>query len=453
MASIPAEIFKAYDVRACTDLLTPDAAYLIGRALGAEARAQGQSRIVVGRDGRLSSPALAAALIRGLRASGLDVLELGLVATPMMYFAAIRHAGGCGAVVTGSHSPADYNGIKIMLAGVTIGDRKLKGLYERIVGEDFVAGKGTVTPLEIDAEYRDEIVRTQALARPLKVVIDCGNGAPGAFAPALYRALGCEVIALFCDVNGHFPNHHPDPQVEKNVAELKRVVLDTGADAGLAFDGDGDRVAAITPAGHYIAGDKMLMLFATAELAKHPGGHVLCDVKSTGALASWVREHGGTSEIIATGHTHMKRRMKETGAVVAGELSGHFAFGAWGLDDGLFAGVKLLQMIADGQNLDDALSSLPTRLSTPELQLPIAGDGHAAVARIVAAARFPSALDVISVDGLRIEYADGFGLIRASNTTPVLTLRIEADNREGVLRIRDELAAALAPLPFPDFTL
>ncbi|WP_432721461.1 phosphomannomutase/phosphoglucomutase [Jeongeupia wiesaeckerbachi] len=453
MASIPAQIFKAYDVRARVDLLTPEAAYLVGRALGAEARAQQQPKLAIGRDGRLSSPALADALIRGLLESGIDVLDLGLVATPMMYFAAIRHANGCGAVVTGSHNPPDYNGIKVMLAGVTVGGTTLKGLYERIVRDDFVDGKGAVAPLDIDAEYRAAIVASQPLARPLKVVVDCGNGALGAFAPALYRALGCAVTELYCDVDGRFPNHHPDPQVESNVAELKRVVVAQGADVGLAFDGDGDRVGAVTPDGRFIPGDKLLMLFAAAELARQPGGHVLYDVKSTGVLSRWIAAHGGSSEIIATGHTHMKQRMKETGALLAGELSGHFAFGCWGFDDGLYASVKLLQMIAGGQDLNAAYSALPTRLSTPELQLPVDGDGHGIVDRVAAVAIFPTATEVLRVDGLRIEYADGFGLIRASNTTPVLTLRIEADHRDAILRIRDELATALSPLPFPTFTV
>ncbi|AOY01902.1 phosphomannomutase/phosphoglucomutase [Jeongeupia sp. USM3] len=453
MATIPAQIFKAYDVRARTDLLTPEAAYLIGRAFGAEARARRQACVVVGRDGRLSSPALAEALIRGLAESGIAVLDLGLVATPMMYYAAIRHAAGCGAIVTGSHNPPDYNGIKVMMAGVPVGGRQLKGFYERIAGEDFVDGQGSVSPLAIDAEYRNAIVASLPLAKPLRIVVDCGNGAPGAFAPALYRALGCEVAELYCDVDGRFPNHHPDPQVEKNVAELKRVVIETGADAGLAFDGDGDRVGVVTPAGRFIPGDKLLMLFAAAELARRPGGHVLYDVKSTGVLSRWIKDHGGTSEIIATGHTHMKKRLKETGALVAGELSGHFAFGAWGLDDGLYAGAKLLQLVAGGVRLDDAFAALPSRLATPELQLPVPEDGHAVVARIAASATFPTATGVLEVDGLRIEYADGFGLIRASNTTPVLTLRIEADTREAILRIRDELAAALAPLPFPAFAV
>ncbi|MBM3115132.1 phosphomannomutase/phosphoglucomutase [Jeongeupia naejangsanensis] len=453
MASIPAQIFKAYDVRARVDLLTPEAAYLIGRALGTEASAQKHHKLVVGRDGRLSSPALSDALIRGLVDSGIDVLDLGLVATPMMYFAAIRHADGCGAIVTGSHNPPDYNGIKVMLGGGTVGGRALKGLYDRIVRDDFVDGGGQVIPLDVDAEYRSAIVASQPLARPLKVVVDCGNGVPGAFVPELYRALGCDVTELFCEVDGRFPHHHPDPQVEANVADLKRVVLEQRADVGLAFDGDGDRLGVVTPDGRFVPGDKLLMLFAAAELARQPGGHVLYDVKSTGALSGWIGAHGGSSEIIATGHTHMKQRMKETGALVAGELSGHFAFAGWGFDDGLYASVKLLQLIAGGQNLNEAFSALPTRLSTPELQLPVAGDGHDLVDRVATTATFPTATAVLRVDGLRIEYPDGFGLIRASNTTPVLTLRIEADHGDAMLRIRDELATALLPLPFPVFAI
>jgi phosphomannomutase / phosphoglucomutase len=440
-------LFKAYDIRAQTSLLTPEAAHFIGLGLGAEAHQRGVKQIALARDGRFSSPALAKALIEALLASGIDVLDLGLAATPLLYFAARQYTAGSGVMITGSHNPADYNGIKITLAGETIDGEALQSLRRRIEADDFIKGQGEVKPLDIAAEYYAAVVAACPLPRPFKVIVDCGNGVPGAFAPALYRALGCEVIELYCRVDGAFPNHHPDPQVEANLVDLKQAVLKHQADLGLAFDGDGDRLGVVTEQGESIPGDRLLMLFAAAALEKQ-SGHILYDVKSSGLISEWVSRKGGTCTAIPTGHGHMKRHLYASQALLAGELSGHFAFMDWPDDDALFAGARFLSMVAE-HDLDQMLMALPQSVSTPELQVAVEQDGHQLVAEIASKAVFPSALRIFTIDGLRIEYADGFGLIRASNTTPVLTLRIEAQTKLGLSRIHQELAAAIAPLELP----
>ncbi|AZN36704.1 phosphomannomutase/phosphoglucomutase [Iodobacter ciconiae] len=447
MPVLSPRLFKAYDIRAQTSLLTPEAAYFIGLGLGAEARQRGVAEIALARDGRFSSPALARALIDALLASGINVLDLGLAATPLLYFAARQYAAGSGVMITGSHNPADYNGIKISLAGETIDGAALQALRQRIEAEDFVRGCGELKPLSITNEYYAAVLAACPLPKSLKVVVDCGNGVPGAFAPALYRALGCDVIELFCGVDGAFPNHHPDPQVEANLTDLKRAVLEHHADLGLAFDGDGDRLGVVTRRGVNIPGDRLLMLFAAAVLEKQPG-HILYDVKSSGLISEWVRSKGGTSEAIPTGHGHMKRHLFSSQALLAGELSGHFAFIDWPDDDALFAGARFLSMFAE-HDVDLMLAALPQSISTPELQVALEQDGHGLIAEIAKRAVFPCALRIFTIDGLRVEYADGFGLIRASNTTPVLTLRIEAQTQLGLSRIHQELAAAIAPLQFP----
>lgn len=449
MTAIDPSLFKAYDVRATVDLLTPEAARLIGRAIGSEARDRGLARIVVARDGRLSSPALAEALIEGLLASGIDLFDLGLAPTPLLYFAARRHADGCGVMITGSHNPPQYNGIKILLGGDTIDGAALQALRERIENDDFCTGSARVQALDVTDEYLQAVCGQVGLAKPLRIVIDCGNGVPGLLAPALYQRLGCELEALYCEVDGHFPNHHPDPQIPANLADLQQAVLAHQADVGLAFDGDGDRLGVVSSSGQIIPGDQLLMLFAKAELADRPG-LVLYDVKSSRLVTNWVEALGGMTRAIPTGHSHMKRELAHSGALLAGELSGHFAFAEWGVDDALYAGAKLLAMVASGLDIDAEIAAMPRSIISPELQLVVPDDAHELVERIAATAIFPSASRIFTVDGLRIEYPDGFGLIRASNTTPVLTLRIEADNRDAQLRIKNELAAALAPLTFPE---
>lgn len=450
MPQIDASLFKAYDVRATVDRLVPAVAHLIGRALGSLAREEGRTEIVVARDGRLSSPELAQALTAGLVESGMDVLDIGLAPTPLMYFAAKHHADGCGAVVTGSHNPPQYNGIKLMLGGETIDGAALQALRARIEAGNFVAGHGQIQSLAVAEAYVDAVCRSVRLARPLKVVVDCGSGAAAVIAPALFRRMGCEVAPLYCEVDGRFPHHHPDPQVAANLVDLIAAVRAHGADIGLAFDGDGDRLGVVTAQGQIIPGDRLLALFVEAQFSGFPG-LVLYDVKSSRLVARLAAAHGGRSLAIPTGHSHMKRALRAHGAALAGELSGHFAFAGWGVDDALYAGARLLQHVATGFDLDAQSACLPQVWASPELQVPLATSGHDEMQRIAAEAVFPTATAVHAVDGLRIEYPDGFGLIRASNTTPVLTLRIEADTLSAQMRIRDELAAAIAPLSLPDW--
>jgi phosphomannomutase len=352
-------------------------------------------------------------------------------------------------MITGSHNPPEYNGIKILLGSDTIDGQALQALRERIENDAFCTGCGTHQPLRASDEYLLAISEQIKLKKPLRIVVDCGNGVPGMLAPALYRQLGCAVDALYCEVDGHFPNHHPDPQIPANLADLQKAVLASGADVGLAFDGDGDRLGVVSRNGRIIPGDQLLMLFAQAELADHPG-LVLYDVKSSRLVASWVEALGGMTRAIPTGHSHMKRELAHSGALVAGELSGHFAFADWGVDDALYAGAKLLTMIANGMDLDAEIAAMPQSMISPELQIKVNDNAHELVDEIAERATFPSANRIFTVDGLRIEYPDGFGLIRASNTTPVLTLRIEADNATAQQRIKHELAAAIAPLPFPE---
>lgn len=453
MSRVPDAIFKAYDIRGPVTLLTPDVAYWVGRAIGAQAQSRHIQAIALAGDGRLSTPELLLALEKGLLEAGVSVLNLGMACTPLLYFAARFHADASGVMITGSHNPPEYNGIKMVLGGETIDGAALQALRELIEADQLPQKPGgTSQKLNVYTDYLQLLQQKIMLIQPLKIVIDCGNGAPGAVAPRLFRDLGCEVTELYCEVDGHFPNHHPDPQVVDNLRELRAKVLDLNADVGIAFDGDGDRLGVVTAQGQIIPGDRLLMLFASIILQQQTG-HVLYDVKSSRAVAQWVKQLGGTSEAIPTGHSHMKRKLKQSKALVAGELSGHFAFAGWDVDDAIFAAAKLLQAVAEGLDLDGELARLPQCLATHELQIPLSGAGHLLVKDIAAKAQFPTASSISFVDGLRIEYADGFGLIRASNTTPVLTLRIEADEAQALHRIEQELAAAIAPLPFPQYSL
>lgn len=453
MSRVPAAIFKAYDVRGPVSLLTPEVAYWVGRAVGAQAIARNIRSIALAGDGRLSTPELMAAMQRGLVEAGVLVCNLGMACTPLLYFAAKYHADASGIMITGSHNPPEYNGIKLVLGGETIDGSALQALREQIEADQLpVLVGGAASEMDAYPAYLAVLKQDVQINQPLKIVIDCGNGAPGAIAPQLFRALGCEVIELYCEVDGHFPNHHPDPQVVDNLRELRASVLEQGADLGIAFDGDGDRLGVVTRTGQMIPGDRLLMIFASVVLAQN-SGHVLYDVKSSRSVAQWVQQLGGTSEAIPTGHSHMKRKLKQSKALLAGELSGHFAFAGWGVDDALYAAARLLAAVSAGLDLDAELVRLPQCLATHELQIPLSGAGHLLVKDIAAKAQFPSATAISFVDGLRIEYADGFGLIRASNTTPVLTLRIEADEAQALRRIEQELAAAIAPLPFPTYTV
>ncbi|EGY52975.1 phosphomannomutase/phosphoglucomutase [Neisseria shayeganii] len=454
MPDIAPDIFKAYDIRGIVGRnLTEEAAYLIGRAIAARAAAQGICEIALGRDGRLSGPALMAALARGLTDSSLKVLNVGMVATPMLYFAAVQHCGGSGVMITGSHNPPDYNGFKMMLGGQTLAGDNIQALRHRIETEDFVSGSphGHVRQHDIAAEYQNHISGHIRLARPLKIVIDAGNGVAGAFAGKLYRALGCDVTELFCEVDGHFPNHHPDPAKPENLQDLMRALRESDAEIGLAFDGDGDRLGVVTKAGHIIYPDRQLMLFAQDVLSRHPGAKIIFDVKSSRLLTPWITEHGGEAIMGKTGHSFMKAAMKQHGALLAGEMSGHVFFKErwFGFDDGLYAGARLLEILSASPDPSAVLDALPEGVSTPEINIdvPAGENGHALIAELAAQARFAGEQQRITLDGLRVEFADGFGLMRASNTTPVLVLRFEADNAAALARIQAQFRTVIDRRP------
>ncbi len=447
---VDASIFKAYDIRGIVGKTVDERfAEQLGRAFGTEALAAGERAVAVGRDGRLSGPGLAAALIRGLASTGLDVVDLGAVTTPMLYYvAATRGQQGCrsGIQVTGSHNPKDYNGFKMVLAGRAIHGEEIQGLRRRIEAEDYATGRGRSAAMDIGAEYRHRIVNDCKLARPMKIVVDSGNGIPGASAPGILRALGCEVIELYSEVDGNFPNHHPDPSKPENLAELIRTVKASGAELGLAFDGDGDRLGVVTADGQNIFPDRQLILYARDILARNPGAPVIFDVKCSQRLASAIREAGGEPVMWRTGHSLIKAEMKVRRAPIAGEMSGHIFFGErwYGFDDATYTAARLLEILSRHKNPSAVLNALPTSHATPEINVRCAeGEHHALIETLRQTARFPGATEVITIDGLRAEYPDGFGLIRASNTTPVLVLRFEGQTEAALHRIEAQFMAAL----------
>jgi len=456
MNRIPHEIFKAYDIRGIVaTALTPAVVELIGHAIGSEARARKLSSIAIGRDGRLSGPALTQALTDGIRKSGIDVIDVGIVATPMLYFAAHELCDYSGVMVTGSHNPPEYNGLKMVLGGETLAAEAIQALRHRIEQQDFTHGSGGYRELEIGERYLQRITSDIKLTRPIKLVVDCGNGVAGAFAPELYRRLGCEVTELFCEVDGTFPNHHPDPSVPENLQDVIHALETTDADIGFAFDGDGDRLGVVTKDGRIIYADRQLMLFAADVLSRNPGGQIIFDVKCTRNLAPWIEQHGGNPVMWKTGHSFIKAKLKETGALLAGEMSGHIFFKErwYGFDDGLYAGARLLELLSKEQDIGATLNALPDSLNTPELQIKLAeGENHALIAQLQREARFPHADRVITIDGLRVEYRDGFGLIRASNTTPVAVLRFEAKDEAALKRIQQDFRQCILQIK-PDAVL
>jgi phosphomannomutase/phosphoglucomutase len=446
MAAVPGEIFKAYDIRGVVGRsLTPATVELVGRAFGTEALAKGTPRVAIGRDGRLSGPELSAALARGLRAAGADVVDVGRVTTPILYFATHHLGTGSGIMVTGSHNPPDYNGLKMVMAGDAIAGEAIQGLRRRIEAAAFASGSGSMSEAEVGEAYLQRVCGDVKLARPMNLVVDCGNGVAGAFAPELFRRLGCRVTELFCEVDGSFPNHHPDPSQPDNLRDLVAALEDNG-ELGFAFDGDGDRLGVVTKSGRIIYPDRLLMLFAADVLERNPGAGIIFDVKCTRNLAPWIRQHGGEPMMWRTGHSLIKARLKETGAPLAGEMSGHVFFKErwYGFDDGLYAGARMLEILSRSADPGATLESLPDSLNTPELQIPLAeGENHALIAKLQHEARFDGAREVIAIDGVRVEYADGFGLARASNTTPVIVLRFEADDATALERIQHDFRRAI----------
>jgi phosphomannomutase / phosphoglucomutase len=444
---IPKEIFKAYDIRGIVDkTLTPEIVEAIGHALGSEARHRSQTEICIGYDGRLSGPALADALSAGIRKAGVNVVNLGMVATPMVYFAAFHLKTNCGVMVTGSHNPPDYNGLKMVLANETLSMDAIQDLRTRIIDKNYTYGDGLERNYAIADDYINAITADIKLTRPMQVAVDCGNGVAGAFAKNLYNSIGCRVDELFCVVDGHFPNHHPDPSVPENLADLITHLGNTRAEIGLAFDGDGDRLGIVTKEGNIIYPDRQLLLFAEDVLKRNAGANIIFDVKSTRNLAPWIRTHGGNPIMWKTGHSLVKAKIKETGAALAGEMSGHVFFNDkdaqgkqrwYGFDDGLYAGARMLEILSHSANPSEILNALPDSVSTPEQHINMQeGEPHALIAKLRDTAKFDGAIEIITIDGLRVEYPDGFGLMRPSNTTPVIVLRFEADNEAALHRIQ-----------------
>ncbi|HUW99028.1 MAG TPA: phosphomannomutase/phosphoglucomutase [Acidiferrobacter sp.] len=440
----PRQIFKSYDIRGIVDdELTVAHVRAIGQAIGSEAQDRGRSTIVIARDGRLSGPPLLAALSMGLIDSGCDVINIGLVPTPLLYFATVALGTGSGVMLTGSHNPPQYNGLKILLNGETLSGPQITALYDRLVTRQLRTGHGTSREDDIRDRYLDRVTGDVRLARPLKVVLDCGNGATGELAPRLFKALGCSVTTLFGEIDGHFPNHHPDPSQPENLRELQKRVIAEGADVGLAFDGDGDRVAVVAPDGNIIWPDRQLILFARDVLTRHPNGQILYDVKCSRALDAAIREAGGRPLMWKTGHSFIKARIQQGDILLAGEMSGHIFFKErwYGFDDGLYAGARLLELLAKSTaSTATIFGELPNTVNTPEIQMPVAEDPHAIVDLLIAAAQFPDAT-MTTIDGLRADFADGFGLIRASNTTPILVLRFEGNDAAALARIQSQFRA------------
>ena len=451
-----ASIFKAYDIRGVTpSTINEEVAFLLGKAFGAAALAAKEKTVAVGRDGRLSGPALAAALIRGLVASGIDVIDVGVVTTPLLYFAASTLCSS-GIQVTGSHNPKDYNGFKMVLAGKAIYGDEIQGLRHSMVKDALSAQlqggpvaevtDGKVTQHDVTAAYTKRIVEDIKLARPMKIVIDSGNGVAGASAPDIFRALGCEVIELFSEVDGNFPNHHPDPSKPENLRDLISALKTTGAELGLAFDGDGDRLGIVTQDGQNIYPDRQMMLFARDVLSRVPGGTIVFDVKCSQRLAPEIEAAGGVPLMYKTGHSLIKAKMKEINSPLGGEMSGHIFFKErwFGFDDGTYAGARLLEIVSRSANAGAVLNALPTSFSTPELNVPCKeGEPHAVVDALMKAVSFSAPAVVNTIDGVRVDWPDGFGLIRASNTTPVLVLRFEGHTEAALRRIEADMLALL----------
>jgi phosphomannomutase/phosphoglucomutase len=460
MLALSNTIFKAYDIRGVIDsTLDAGIARQLGRAFGKAILDKGESACVIGRDGRLSGPELAAALAHGLQSAGVDVIDLGVVATPLVYYATEVLGARSGIMVTGSHNPPNYNGFKMVLAGEAIHGAAIVALYHAIVADNgsSAATPGAYSTHDIGPAYLQRIAGDVKTARPIKIAVDCGNGVAGAFAGELYRSMGCEVIELFCEVDGTFPNHHPDPAHPENLQDLIKCLRESDAEIGIAFDGDGDRLGVVTKDGQIIYPDRQMMLFAADVLSRHPGQQILYDVKCTRHLGPWIEQHGGSPLMWKTGHSLVKAKMRESGAPLGGEMSGHIFFkDRWyGFDDGLYAGARLLELLTRVTDPSAVLNALPQSESTPELHLQmLEGESVALVDQLRADTTFPGAARIITIDGLRVEYADGFGLARSSNTTPVLVMRFEAESGAALRRIQGEFRRAIvaakpdAMLPF-----
>ena len=439
--------FKAYDIRGVVpSALNEEFALGLGRAFGTLALREGQTTVAVGRDGRLSGPALSSALVRGLVEAGVQVIDVGRVTTPLLYFAAHTLCES-GIQVTGSHNPKDYNGFKMVMGGRAIYGDEIQALRQMMESETWtLQAGGAVRNVNVEAPYRDRIASDIKLKRPMKIVVDSGNGIAGATAPEIFRKIGCEVIELYSEVDGNFPNHHPDPSKPENLADLIKALKETDAELGFAFDGDGDRLGVVTKDGQVIYPDRQMMLFARDVLSRVPGGTIMFDVKCTQRLAPAIVAAGGVAEMYKTGHSLIKARMKQNGSPLGGEMSGHIFFKErwFGFDDGTYAGCRLLEILSASPDANAVLNGLPTSFSTPELNVPCQeGEPHRVVAQLQATANFAAPAKVNDIDGLRVDWPDGFGLVRASNTTPVLVLRFEGHTEEALHRIEHEMMVLL----------
>lgn len=442
------EIFKAYDIRGIVDKsLTVETVKLVGQALGSLASEKGVSTMVIGRDGRLSGPKFAKALAEGIMAAGVDVVDIGRVPTPVLYFATYELGTGSGVEITGSHNPPEYNGLKMMVDGVTLSGEMIQALKERILSGDLKTGAGSYSEMDMLEKYRERIVSDLKLDRPMKVVIDCGNGVAGAIAPQIYKDLGCEVTELFCEVDGNFPNHHPDPSQAENLEDIIRAVKETDSEFGMAFDGDGDRLGIVTKEGDIIWPDRQMILFARDVLSRNPGAEIIFDVKCTRTLPAAIEEAGGKPLMWKTGHSFIKSKLKETGAAMAGEMSGHIFFKErwYGFDDGIYAGARLCELLSKmDQTPSEIFVALPDTVNTPELRLDFEeGEHYRFIEKLQANADAFENGEVHTIDGVRVDFDGGFGLVRASNTTPMLIMRFEANDETTLKEIQDAFRAVL----------
>ena len=440
---ITSSIFKAYDIRGIVEKeLTPEVVKLIGLAIGSESIAQGERGIVVGRDGRLTGPMLSESLISGLIESGCHVVDIGMVPTPLVYFSTYTKGTGSGVMVTGSHNPPEYNGLKIMIAGETLSADRIQNLYSRILNQEFSSGSGSSTSINIDQDYMDTIKSDITLDRELNIVVDCGNGVAGNIAPKLFESLGAKVTKLFCLVDGRFPNHHPDPSNPENLEDLIKEVIDTGADLGLAFDGDGDRLGLVDNNGNVIWADRQMILYSRDVLSRKPGAKIIFDVKCSSLLPKDISEHGGEPIMSRTGHSFIKNKLKETDAELGGEMSGHIFFkDRWyGFDDAIYTGARLLEIISKtDKTCAEIFAELPDSVSTPEINIHFdkQGQQYDAMETLSNSVDFPGA-EINTIDGVRVDYENCWGLVRASNTTPCLVLRFEGNDKEALNSIKSQ---------------
>ena len=444
---LPADIFRAYDIRGVVGrTLNAETAYWIGRAIGSQSLAQGEPNIAVGRDGRLSGPELAQQLIQGLLDCGCNVSDVGMVPTPVVYYAGHILTGKSAVMLTGSHNPRDYNGFKIVIAGDTLANEQVQALKARIDNNDLASGVGTVEQVDVLERYFKQIRDDIAMAKPMRVVVDCGNGVAGVIAPQLIEALGCSVIPLYCEVDGNFPNHHPDPGKPENLADLIAKVKSEKADIGLAFDGDGDRVGVVTNTGTVVYPDRLLMLFAKDVVSRNPGADIIFDVKCTRRLTPLISGYGGRPVMWKTGHSLIKKKMKETGALLAGEMSGHIFFKErwFGFDDGIYAAARLLEILSqDRRDAEHVFSAFPNDIATPEINIQVTEQSKFSIIERLQRDGVWGEGNITNLDGVRVDYPKGWGLVRASNTTPVLVLRFEAETEEELERIKEVFRAQL----------